>query len=126
MTYTQIEGIVTHDESAMKIGEYSMSVKTVLEPKIPKKEIDLKEMNESDLKLIEEQDPFLFYSIPGARSAKMRVQNVGSSTLRTIGQNKVSATHKVRRLSCVSVECHPDMLYLDEMLDVNDASMIMP
>lgn len=135
MTQTpKIEGIVTHDESAMKLGE-CMIVKTVLEAKVPKKEIDLKNTNQSDLKYIEEKDPFLFYSIPGVRSAKMRMQDVdltsvvkqqGSKAPRPAsvwGQpNKVSAAQKVRRLSCVSVECHPDVLLLDGILgdDIND------
>lgn len=137
MAYTQKnDGVSTHEESAVKLGE-CMSVRTVLETKTPKKEIDLKNTSESDLKSIQVEDPFLFYSIPGVRSAKMRMQSVDLSTLVSSsaarqgrrascpaslgGQpNRVPATQKVRRLSCVSVECHPDMLFLDEMLDDND------
>lgn len=121
----------------------SLVVKAVLETKVPEREIDLKNINQSVLNYTREKDPFLFYSIPGVRGAKMRTQDVDLSTLGTpsavkqqeskapcptsvCGQpNKVSVAQKVRRLTCVCVECHPDVFLLDDILDDIDDCMAL-
>mmetsp|Transcript_9170 Transcript_9170/g.15941 ORF Transcript_9170/g.15941 Transcript_9170/m.15941 type:complete len:147 (-) Transcript_9170:162-602(-) len=92
--------------------------------------IDLVDISADDLKSIQSKDPFLYYSIPGVRSSKvlMRdidISNLGRSQFRncrscpsrleTVQYN--SQPHRVTRSSCISFECHPDLLFEDDLLD---------
>ena len=113
-----------------KIGEV---IKVPTEPRKPKKQIDLKTVSSAnDLKSLQKQDPFLYYSIPGVRRASLLGRDVDTSDLVTSGmarnciscparleQDKAQQTQTVTRRSCISFECHPDLL-LEDMLDDTD------
>lgn len=90
-----------------------------------------KSLSAQDLQSLKEQDPFLYYSIPGVRDATVRLENVD---MHQIAQNglrrgcqscpasiRTTATSehvaKVKRCTRVSFECHTDLL-----LDLDDLS----
>ena len=99
------------------------------EPKKLKKEIDIKNITAEDLENIHRQDPFLYYSIPGVRSAKVLMKEVDTSNLGASALNRNSMcpltpqSQKVTRSSCVSFECHPDLLLHDLLNDDDDSSL---
>ncbi|KAL7528658.1 hypothetical protein ACHAXR_002554 [Thalassiosira sp. AJA248-18] len=117
-----------------KIGE-SRTVKMRTQTIEPKK-VSLKSMSVKDLKSIKKNDSFLYYSIPGVRSAKMLMKDIDASK----GLTKVLSTCElkrnscnssslrlqtlpqgndltVKRSSCISFECHPDVFFQDFILD---------
>lgn len=117
-----------HEMIDVKIGEV---IKVPLATEKPKpKQIDLRTVSANDLKSIEKQDTFLYYSIPGVRSAKVLGRDIDTSDLATskiprdrgfkAEQDKASQSQTVTRRSCISFECHPDLL-LEDLLD-DDAS----
>ena len=93
----------------------------------PKKQIDIKDISANDLVSIKREDPFMYYSIPGVRISKMLMKDVDTSDLSASSTIKRScfsspsrletvqgkAQETVVRKSCISFECHPDLL-LDE------------
>ena len=90
------------------------------------KQIDLKTISSAnDLKSIEKQDTFLYYSIPGVRIARLLGRDIDVTDLATsrmprnghscparlhAEQDKASNSQIVTRSSCISFECHPDIL----------------
>ena len=89
-----------------RVGE-SITVPTKLMEKKPKKEVDIKNItSRDDLKSIQTQDPFMYYSIPEVRSANVLMRDIDMSNLSPRSQ-------KVSRRTCISFECHPDLLYED-------------
>ena len=75
--------------------------------KKPKKEVDIKNItSRDDLKSIQTQDPFMYYSIPEVRSARVLMKDIDMSNLSPRSQ-------KVSRRTCISFECHPDLLFED-------------
>jgi hypothetical protein len=72
---------------------------------VPKKMIDASSLCKEGLETLKKQDPFLYYSIPGVRTAIVRNESVEMSSLNS-NQSSIS----VERRSCVSVEC--DFLHL--------------
>ena len=100
----------------------------------PKKQIDIKDISANDLESIKREDPFMYYSIPGVRISKMLMKDgadtyklsaastmkrscfSSASRLETV-QGKAQET--VVRKSCISFECHPDLL-LDEEFSMNE------
>ena len=89
-----------------RIGE-SIMVPTKLMDEKPKKTVDIKNIRSlDDLNSIQKQDPFMYYSIPEVRSAKMLMRDIDMSNLSPRSQ-------KVSRSTCISFECHPDLLYED-------------
>ena len=103
-----------------KVGEV-MTVKTVFEPPKPKT-IALKNVTAEDLKSIEKQDKFLYYSIPEVRRAKLLGRDVNTSDLEAIlqtEQGKVQSLTTVTRSKRISFECHPDIL-LGDLLNNNE------
>ena len=95
------------------------------QPPTPKV-IGLKDIDASDLKSIKEQDPFLYYSIPGVRSAELLGKDIDTSDLGTCQFKSASCcptrsqrrqirgrSHTVTRSTRISFECHPDLLYDD-------------
>ena len=90
-----------------------------------KKEIDTRYLNAQDLKTLKKQDPFLYYSLPSSvrRNAatadgagKNKDMDYMSSPL--IGKSTPTPTTKststkVERRSCISAECHTDLLIED-------------
>ena len=105
-----------------RIGE-SISVPTKTTDDKPKKTVDLKYITSlDDLKSIKKQDPFMYYSIPGARKATVLMQEaIDLSNLIGAGQavqdETPQASQKVSRSSRISFECHPDLLLADNMLN---------
>ena len=100
-----------------KIGE-SISVPAKLMENKPKREVDLKHITSlDDLKSAKKQDPFMYYSIPGARKATVLMQDLDLSNLIGAGQavqdETPQASPKVSRRSRISFECHPDLLLAD-------------
>ena len=113
----------------MMIGQ-PIPVKTAqpMTAKTPKKTIDLGNTSSEDLKSIKELDPFMFYSIPGARRATMLNQDIDTSHLANTSSRRASASscsvrfqsaqsNKVTRSTCISVEAHLDLLLEDDLLD---------
>ena len=93
--------------SAFWIGE-SISVPTKTDDNKPKKTVDLNHIsNLEDLKSIQEQDSFMYYSIPGVRKAKVLMEDIDMTNL--IGA-------PVQRKSRISFECHPD-LFIENYLN---------
>ena len=82
--------------------------------------VDLKYITSlDDLKSIKKEDPFMYYSIPGARKATVLMQAIDLSNLIGAGQAVVqdetpqAASQKVSRSTRISFECHPDLLLAD-------------
>ena len=100
-----------------KVGEVRR-VKMKTEPSSPKT-IDLRNVGTEDLMYIKKVDPFLYYSIPEVRSAKILGRDVDI---------KAQPPRTAKRSSCISFECHPDLLFEDLLLDLSlddeDASMV--
>ena len=72
------------------------------------KEIDIRQFNVDDLKLLKTQDPFLYYSIPAVNKAKLTSKTVDHNQ---VLQDAVQLQHPstnalVSRRSRVSTECH--------------------
>ena len=99
-----------------------------------KKQIDIKEISANDLESIRREDPFMYYSIPGVRISKMLMKDgVDTSDLSALSTIKRScfsspsrletvqgkAQETVVRKSCISFECHPDLL-LEEEFSMNE------
>ncbi|KAL7516958.1 hypothetical protein ACHAWX_001925 [Stephanocyclus meneghinianus] len=93
-------------------------------------QIEVTSLNSSDIDSLKTNDPFMYYSIPAARNAAMKGQEVDPSLLhayapsstpdtetRTGKASKISC--KIRRQRRVSTECHPDLL-LDQTLCNSD------
>ncbi len=105
------------------------------------RELDVREMRQEDLESLRTTDPFLYYSIPGVRAARVALRDIDYSDLNMLSRrstNQVfsstprhpaSATSqpqdtndtKVVRRSCVSFECDlSTMLDLDDIYDLSD------
>ena len=125
-----------------KIGE-TFKIKTNLPAETkPKKEINVKNLSTNDLKSIKKQDPFMYFSIPGVRSAKVLMREIDTSNLgasvmsrncfscpsriQTV-QSQDTTTNTVQqtvsRKSCISYECHPDLLFMDELDGMEEDEM---
>ena len=111
----------------MMIGQ-SIPVKTAqpLTAQTPKKIIDLGNTSSEDLKSMKENDPFMFYSIPGARRATMLNQDIDTSHLDNTIDRRLSVSscpgrfqspQVVARSTCISVEAHPDVFLEDALLE---------
>jgi hypothetical protein len=99
-----------------------------------KKMIDTSTLKEEDLKTLKEQDPFLYNSIPAVRTATVLNRDVDVSSLQG-GQPSTSRrascpsriestpTTKIERRSCISFECHTDLLLEDCIDDITDWNM---
>jgi len=117
----------------------------------PEQEIDINRINNlDDLKSIKQQDPFMYYSIPSVRRAKVLMKNEMDIDTSNLGEHiprrsRVSTVHgvddstnrqeqeedaqmKVTRSTRISFECHPDLIledifnemYLHDDLDDDD------
>ena len=110
-----------------RVGE-SISVPTKLCDDKPKKTLDLKYItNLDDLKSIQKQDPFMYYSIPEVRTAKMLMRDIDVTDLGVSGQavqdgqeEAPRVSQKVSRSSRISFECHPDLLFENMWNDIDD------
>ena len=86
-------------------------------------QMDIKNLNSSDLESLKEKDPFMYYSIPGVKDATLLLDDVDISTIQKslIRRNCISCpsrpetqgktlSTKVTRRTCISFECHTDLL----------------
>ena len=78
-------------------------------------EINVKQMNEDELKLLKRQDPFLYYSIPAVKKAKLTNRKPIDHTEVLKEAAMSSGSGMVSRQTRVSTECAPSML-LDDFL----------
>lgn len=113
--------------SVDRIGECH-SVKIELMAKKTKK-VDIKDISADDLKYIQKQDPFMYYSIPGVRSVNVLMKDTDTSDLEASRfrtcilcpsrletvQDKAQP-QMVTQSSRISFECHPDLL-LEDLLN---------
>ena len=95
------------------------------------KVIDTRNLTEEDLKTLKKQDPFLYFSIPAVRTATLLNRDVDMASLqggqcsrRASCPSRIESTPptttKVERRTCISFECHTDLLledFFDEMAD---------
>ncbi|KAL7539582.1 hypothetical protein ACHAXR_010158 [Thalassiosira sp. AJA248-18] len=119
-----------------RIGE-CLTIMTKLADNEPKKEIDLRQVGADDLKSIQKQDPFMYYSIPGVRSATVLLRDIDTSNLgaslmsrncvscpsRLRTQDNAPSSQKVARRTCISFECYPDLIFEDLLDDGEDLDM---
>ena len=93
-----------------RVGE-SIKVPTKLMEKKPKRGVDLKNITgPDDLKSIQKQDPFMYYSIPGVRKATVLMQDIDMTNLIGAPEQAPQVSQNVSRKSRISFECHPDLL----------------
>ena len=97
-----------------------MQVPTIRQPQQQTKEINVKQLSEDDLKLLQKQDPFLYYSIPAVKKAKLtNVKPIDhTEVLREAARS--SGSGMVSRRTRVSTECAPSMLLDDLMMLIDD------
>ncbi len=96
------------------------------------KVVDTRNLTENDLKRLKMQDPFLYFSIPAVRTATLLNRDVEMSSLKNgwcsrrtscpspSRQTESTPITKVERRSCISFECHTDLIledFFDEMAD---------
>ena len=117
--------------SVARIGE-CRRVKVELMAKKTKK-VDIKDISADALKSIQKEDSFMYYSIPGVRSAKVLMKDIDTSNLEASQfrncilcpsrletvQDKAQP-RTVTRSSRISFECHPDLLLEDLLNDAED------
>jgi len=110
----------------------SYQVKTKLgDAKTNEQYYDITDISADELHLIKEQDPFLYYSIPTkVHQDPPRDRKRGSCTSLSSSSSDSSSstedrplmqqqpTRRVSRKSCISVECHPDLL-MDDIFQNN-------
>ena len=97
-----------------------------------KKVIDTSLLKEEDLKTLKKQDPFLYYSIPAVRTATHLSRDVDMPCLKggicslnasSLSQLKSAPSTKVERRSCISFECHTDLILEGLIDDMDDWNM---
>jgi hypothetical protein len=93
--------------------------------------VDTRHLNAQDLKTLKKQDPFLYYSLPSSvrRSNAGRNSDMDYMSSPLIGKSTSTPTTKststkVERRSCISFECHTDLVLEDELLNDNDAAAL--
>jgi len=91
-------------------------VKTRLASKEPKT-VDIENIiSHDDLESIHRDDPFMYYSIPGVRRAKVLMRDVDLADLGSSSSDGGPRRRKVSRSTCISFECHPDLI-LEGLMD---------
>ena len=100
-----------------------MQVPTIRQQQQPKV-INVKELNEDELKLLKKQDPFLYYSIPAVKKAKLaNVKPIDhTEVLRLKEAARSSGSGMISRRTRVSTECAPSMLLDDLILLIDEES----
>ena len=100
--------------------------------------VDATHLNAQDLKTLKKQDPFLYYSLPSSvrrntatadgagRNSDMDYMSSPLTIGKSIGKSSTptpttkSTSTKVERRSCISFECHTDLVLEDELLNDGD------
>ena len=76
-------------------------------------------LSSDDMKNIKAKDPFLYFSIPGVRAARMTLsKDVNDPEMNAL--RKHPTTTKITRRSCVSFECHTSVFLDDILKDLED------
>ena len=97
-----------------------MQVPTIRQPQQQTKEINVKQLNEDELKLLKKQDPFLYYSIPAVKKAKLANVKPIDHTEVLKEATRSSGSGIVSRRTRVSTECAPSMLLDDLMMLIDE------
>ena len=99
-----------------RVGE-SIVVPIKLMDEKPKRGVDIKNItSRDDLKSIQKQDPFMYYSIPEVQRATVLMQDIdltnilGGAPAQEAQDETQRASQKVSRSTRISFECHPDLL----------------
>ena len=111
-----IGGVFTVPTKGSKEAEESSQKKVI---------VDTTHLTAQDLKTLKKQDPFLYYSLPSSvrrNAGRNSDMDYMSSPLigKSIGKSSTptpttkSTSTKVERRSCISFECHPDLVLEDE------------
>ncbi|KAL7525625.1 hypothetical protein ACHAWF_001440 [Thalassiosira exigua] len=137
------------NKSGTNLGNDIVNTVRTIDCSKPRPTVDLSRMESKDLKDLHQRDAFLYYSIPEVRHALVRGGQVDHEKLAqrfsspdsvetrqphfSGPRNESTATSTtVKRSSCISFECHPDLLMgellgfdtleaqEDEESDVND------
>ena len=94
------------------------------EPEAEPKEVDVGNLGVEDLRLLKEQDPFLYYSIPGVRRSELHSQEVDMSKLlvddRSGRGSSATPSTKVKRCTRLSFECHMDVLLEENLRELGE------
>lgn len=118
------------EEEEIRLSTPSPSIELLIVPtkgvdEAPETVIDTSNLSEEDIEALRKQDPFLYYSIPSVRNAKLRLQSCAvagedqdkenqqeptrsrraSCTFRGV---ETSSSAIVKRRSCISFEAYPD------------------
>lgn len=120
-------------ESTSKINEVKHVPMSIFKPRSLTREYDIRDMSENDLESLETTDPFLYYSIPGVRAAKVALKDVDHSDVDALcramsnasvtkSQPPLAGSTRVARRSCVSFECHASVLMEDVLVELDDLS----
>ena len=126
-----------HETISDKGTDFTMTMKVPTTTAKPERVVTIKSMNADDLESIKKTDAFLYYSIPAIRSAEVLMQGTETSDevqqgwrtirssspstrLQTAQDNKSESSLTVTRSTCISFECHPDLLLEDMMSDCFD------
>ena len=119
---------LTANKKSRESSRLGQSISTADPTPPPPTEVDVnKFISAQDLKSLKEQDPFLYYSIPGVREATIRlgddevdIHQVALNSLRrgegspaTASRTRTSETVKVKRCKRHTFECHTDLLLED-------------
>lgn len=114
---------LTANKKSRESSRLGQSISTADPTPPPPTEVDVnKFISAQDLKSLKEQDPFLYYSIPGVREATIRlgddkvdIHQVALNSLRREGSpaSRTSETVKVKRCKRHTFECHTDLLLED-------------
>jgi len=92
-------------------------------------ELDLKGMTEDDVESLKTADPFLYYSIPGVRAARVALKQVDYSDVDALcasgpeTKRQQPLSTKVARRTCVSFECHASVLIDDIIEHMSDEDL---
>ena len=107
-------------------GQVGEVIRAKIETQPPEpKTLALKTVSIDDLKTIKKKDPFLYYSIPGVRSAELLgkevdTANLGTCKIRSCPSSLFTKSRRVyqpvrtvTRGKRISFECHQDLLFGD-------------
>lgn len=117
------------EEKAIRLSIPSIAVLTVRTKEAdeaPETVIDSSNLSEEDIEALRKQDPFLYYSIPSVRNAKLRLRSCAvagdkenqeptCSRRASCPPSRVetSSSAMVKRRSCISFEGYPDVMLED-------------
>ncbi|KAL7553032.1 hypothetical protein ACHAWF_016278 [Thalassiosira exigua] len=112
-------------QSRDEVSPALLSVHRTTEPTLlngpkPRPAVDLASLDSKDFKDLRRRDSFLYYSIPEVRRAQVRGENVDHVMLArrysappdtgSAWDDVPEQATAVRRSSCISFECHPDLV----------------